>query len=181
MEIQHVFETHVFGPLRLFRAVLPYMRAGKRGVIAHLAGIGGLQGAPNAGVFCASKAAAATVIEAFQKEVAPLGIRMCLIQLGHFRTPFLSPGHRRKVHARIADYNPVLEPIRDIFNNFDGAQQGDPVKAANVIVEALTKDANNIPLLLPVGPDLPAAELKAHEIRVENMSALRALTDGTDL
>lgn len=181
MEIQHVFETHVFGPLRVFRAVLPYMRKERRGIIAHLAGIGGLQGAPNAGVFCASKAAAATVIEAFQKEVAPLGIRMCLIQLGHFRTPFLSQGHRRKVQARIADYNPILEPIRQVFDQFDGAQQGDPIKAAAVIVEALTMDPKDVPFLLPVGPDMPAAELKAHEIRVENMSALRALTDRTDL
>ncbi|EKV10243.1 Short chain type dehydrogenase, putative [Penicillium digitatum] len=62
-------------------------------------------------VLAASKVALSTVVEALQKEVAPL-----VVQLGHFRTPFLSAGHRTKVAGHINDYDPVLDPIRTVFD-----------------------------------------------------------------
>ncbi|KAJ5170454.1 short chain type dehydrogenase [Penicillium coprophilum] len=180
-ETQHIFETHVFGPLRLTRAILPSMRSAHKGTIAHVSGIGSLQGAANAGIFCASKAALSMAVEALQKEVDPLGIHVSLVQLGHFRTPFLSAGHRRKVAGHISDYDPVLNPIRAAFDSFDGSQQGDPVKGARVIVDAVARGDGTLPWLLPVGPDVPAAELQAHESRASQMQAVHAWTSVTDV
>ena len=179
--MQQVFEANTLGPLRLTRILLLYMRRARRGIIAHIAGIGGYSGAPNAGMFCSSKAAMAIALEALQHEVASFGIRVCLVQLGHFRTPFLSAGHRQKVSNHIPDYDPVLTPIRRVFDTFDGAQQGDPEKGARVIVEALTKEAKDVPFLLPVGPDVPKAESQAHQRRVEQMQAVQDWTSRTDL
>jgi NAD(P)-dependent dehydrogenase (short-subunit alcohol dehydrogenase family) len=44
-----MFETHVFGPLRLTRAILPSMRSAHRGTIAHVVGIGSLRGLAEGG------------------------------------------------------------------------------------------------------------------------------------
>lgn len=179
--MQQVFETNTFGPLRLTRILLPYMRRARRGTIAHIAGIGGYSGAPNAGLFCSSKAAISIALEALQQEVISFGVRVCLVQLGHFRTPFLSAGHRQKVSNRITDYDPVLEPVRKVFNAFDGAQQGDPEKGARVIVEALTKETKEVPFLLPVGPDVPEAEWQTHKARAEQMETVQDWASRTDL
>lgn len=178
-ELQHVFATHVFGPLRLVRAALPLMRRDHHGVIANVAGIGALRGAPNAGAYCSSKAALTTLTESLQQELAPLGIQVCLIQLGHFRTAFLQPNHRRKAKHTISDYETVLTPIRSAFNALDGAQQGSPFKAAEVIVKLLTR--HEVPPLLPVGPDVLTAELVAHEERRDRMLELSEVTSVTDI
>ncbi|OJJ80515.1 uncharacterized protein ASPGLDRAFT_847063 [Aspergillus glaucus CBS 516.65] len=125
------------------------MRCARRGTIAHIAGIGSYSGAPNAGIFCSSKAAISIALEALQQEVISFGVRVCLVQLGHFRTL-----------------------IRRVFDTFDGTQQGDPEKGVRVIIEALTKEAKEVPFLLPVGPDVPEAEWKAHKGRAEQMQAV---------
>ncbi|KAF4543307.1 Short-chain dehydrogenase/reductase SDR [Lasiodiplodia theobromae] len=178
-ELQQLFDTIALGPLRLARSVLPLMRRARAGVIANVAGIGALRGSPNAGPYCAAKAALSTLTEAMHDELAPLGVRVCLVQLGHFRTNFLQPGHRRKVQAHISDYDAVLDPIRAAFDGLNGAQQGDPLKGAQAIVKVLA--GPEVPPLLAVGPDVPAAELRAHDQRRAQILAWQHIGGGTDL
>ncbi|KAI4864289.1 hypothetical protein F4820DRAFT_449127 [Hypoxylon rubiginosum] len=179
-EALDVFQTNFFGPLRLIRAVLPHMRRVGRGVIFNIAGADAYEGAPNAGVYGASKAALAAVTEALQRETDPLGVRVCLVQLGHFRTPFLARGHRLRIAEHIEDYDMVLTPPRRSLNALNGAQPGDPRKAARVIVDlyAAARDReegddvdnnnNQIPFLLLLGSDAPAAAQTALETRLES-------------
>ncbi|KAK4196464.1 putative oxidoreductase [Triangularia verruculosa] len=180
-ELEDVFTTNVFAPIRLARAVLPHMRQAGSGVIFNVAGIGGFSGSPNAGAYCSSKAALATLTEALQRETGPLGIRVCLVQLGHFRTSFLKAGHRVHTAHRIADYDPVLEPLRKAFNGLNGQQPGDPVKAARALVDVASWGIDKIPHLLALGPDVPAAELNAHEAKRQAMLAFEDITNSTDL
>lgn len=180
-ELLKVFNTNVFGPLRLIRAILPWMRSYGHGTIANICGIGGMNGAPNAGIYCSSKAAFASITEALQRETDGLGINVCLVQLGHFRTSFLQPGHRIKVENPIADYSPILAPIQKAFDGLNGNQQGDPSKAAAVIADALTSSKGSFPSLLPVGPDVPKAELQTHTARLDKMLECNIYTGITDI
>ncbi|CAP61381.1 uncharacterized protein PODANS_4_230 [Podospora anserina S mat+] len=164
-ELEDIFLTNVFAPIRLARTVLPHMRRTGAGVIFNVAGIGGFSGSPNAGAYCSSKAALATFTEALQRETGPLGIRVCLVQLGHFRTAFLKAGHRLHTALRIVDYDPVLDPLRKAFNGLDGHQPGDPGKAARALVHIASLGADSIPTLLALGSDVVPAELSAHEAK----------------
>lgn len=107
--------------------------------------------------------------EALHAETSPLGINVCLIQLGHFRTAFLSPRHRLTTQVTLADYDVVMESTRKIFDDFDGSQQGDPKEAGRVIVEVLTQsgraEGRCIPGYLAVGSDVAAATEKVHSSR----------------
>lgn len=98
-----------------------------------------------------------------------MGINVCLIQLGHFRTAFLSPRHRLTTQVTLADYDVVMESTRKIFDDFDGSQQGDPKEAGRVIVEVLTQsgraEGRCIPGYLAVGSDVAAATEKVHSSR----------------
>ncbi|KAK4171664.1 putative oxidoreductase [Triangularia setosa] len=180
-ELQDIFTTNVFAPIRLARAVLPHMRHRGSGAIFNVAGIGGFSGSPNAGAYCSSKAALATLTEALQRETGPLGIRVCLVQLGHFKTSFLRTGHRLQTARCIVDYDPVLEPLRKAFNGLNEHQPGDPEKAAKVLVNIVGCGVDKIPMLLALGSDVPPAELSAHEAKRQAFLTYAPITNSTDL
>jgi NAD(P)-dependent dehydrogenase (short-subunit alcohol dehydrogenase family) len=50
-------ELLYFGPYRLIRAVVPYMRKRRFGVIVNMSSGAGLEGRPSMGIYAAAKAA----------------------------------------------------------------------------------------------------------------------------
>jgi short-subunit dehydrogenase len=83
-----MFETNVFGLAAMMRRVLPGMRERRRGHIVNVSSIAGMIGNPGSGYYCATKFAVEGLSQALAKEVAPLGIRVTLIEPGPFRTDF---------------------------------------------------------------------------------------------
>lgn len=73
------FNVNVFGMLNVTRAVLPYMRAQKSGVIAHFGSVGSWGGAPAAGIYSSTKWAISGVTESLYPELAPFGINVVVI------------------------------------------------------------------------------------------------------
>ena len=139
------------------RAVLPHMRARKSGTIGNMGSGLGWKGNIGCGWYSATKFAMAGLSESLRDEVAHLGIQVVLIEPGHFRTNFLSAGHRVKAASVIDDLKPALDPLRGIFNAYDQHQPGDPVKGAGFIVDALTGRGQcmgrTLPARLAVGSD----------------------------
>jgi NAD(P)-dependent dehydrogenase (short-subunit alcohol dehydrogenase family) len=87
-EAREQFETNFFGTMRVCRAVLPIMRQQGRGHILNVSSIAGRIGIPFQALYCASKFAVEGFTEALRMEVAPLGVRVVLIEPGDFRTGF---------------------------------------------------------------------------------------------
>jgi NAD(P)-dependent dehydrogenase (short-subunit alcohol dehydrogenase family) len=135
-EYMPVFETNVFGLIRVTRAVLPHLRKQRSGHIVNLSSIGGLIGSPGWGYYNASKFAVEGFSEALAAEVEPLGIRVTIVEPGPFRTDFLG---RSGVEAklRIADYDTTAGKTRQYFHDQAGKQAGDPAKAAAAIIKAV--------------------------------------------
>jgi NAD(P)-dependent dehydrogenase (short-subunit alcohol dehydrogenase family) len=135
-EFMPVFETNVFGLIRVTRAVLPYLRRQRSGHIVNLSSIGGLIGSPGWGYYNASKFAVEGFSEALHAELAPLGIQVTIVEPGPFRTDFLG---RSGVEAaeRIADYDATAGKTRQYFHDQAGKQPGDPAKACAAIVAAV--------------------------------------------
>jgi NAD(P)-dependent dehydrogenase (short-subunit alcohol dehydrogenase family) len=81
-ETHLVFETNVFGPLRVIRAVLPGMRERRQGRIVNLSSGArwGAMGHRLMGLYSSSKAALSSLTEELCKEVAPLGIEVVLME-----------------------------------------------------------------------------------------------------
>jgi len=147
-EYMPVFETNVFGLIRVTRAVLPHLRKQRSGHIVNLSSIGGLIGSPGWGYYNASKFAVEGFSEALAAEVAPLGIHVTIVEPGPFRTDFLG---RSGVEAklRIADYDATAGKTRQYFHDQAGKQAGDPAKAAAAIIKAV--DAIDPPKHLVLG------------------------------
>lgn len=85
-EIRRLFETNVFGLVRLIQLVLPGMRERGYGRIVNLSSVYGRFAAPGGGFPAATKHAVNGLSDALRLEVAPFGIRVVLIEPSATRT-----------------------------------------------------------------------------------------------
>jgi NAD(P)-dependent dehydrogenase (short-subunit alcohol dehydrogenase family) len=81
-----IFETNVYGPHRMARAVLPAMRKAKRGLIVNISSQLGRVIVPSAGHYSPTKFALEAMSEAMAYELAPHGVEVCVIQPGGYPT-----------------------------------------------------------------------------------------------
>ncbi len=106
-DYRKVFETNFFGALELIRTVLPFMRQRRSGTIINISALGGIVANAGLGYYCASKHALEAVSEALSEEVAPLNIRVLIVEPGQFRTEAMA---KRFEALQIPDYEDVLRP-----------------------------------------------------------------------
>src|SRR5580693_2447589 len=147
-EFMPVFETNVFGLIRVTRAFLPYLRKQRSGHILNLSSIAGLAGGPGWGFYNTTKFAVEGFSEALAAELAPLGIHVTVIEPGPFRTDF--PG-RSGVEAalRIPDYDVSAGKAREYMNTQSGKQAGDPLRAVHAMIAVV--ESPNPPVHLILG------------------------------
>jgi NAD(P)-dependent dehydrogenase (short-subunit alcohol dehydrogenase family) len=85
-EIKNNFETNLFGPIEVMKAVLPQMRSQKSGLIINVTSIAGYMGLPYRSVYSASKGALELITEALRMEVKAFGITISNVAPGDFAT-----------------------------------------------------------------------------------------------
>ena len=133
-DVQAQFGTNLFGVFSVTRAVLPVMRAARKGRIFNISSLAGMRGVAFGSLYCASKFALEGFSESLAQEVAPFGIQVTIVEPGPFRTDFLSAESIRFGAQAIADYDEQRTTLRASFEQRDGRQPGDPVKLAEAVV-----------------------------------------------
>ncbi|MQA01707.1 MAG: SDR family NAD(P)-dependent oxidoreductase [Streptosporangiales bacterium] len=126
-----VFDTNLFGIARVTNAVLPAMRARRRGRIVNVGSLAAWVGEPGEAFYAASKAALARYTEALHHEVLHLGVVVSLVEPGAFTTNVLDVA--TTTPGRIADYDGPRETARDTLH--ESLQRGgDPQQVAELIL-----------------------------------------------
>ena len=113
-EFRPMFETNVFGLIRVTQAVLPQMREQGSGHIVNLSSIGGLVATPGCGLYNATKFAVEGLSEALAQEMEPLGIPVTIVEPGPFRTEFL--GRRGRGEEEDCGVRGDCGQERDVFH-----------------------------------------------------------------
>lgn len=149
-QLRGQMELNFFACTELIRAVLPSMRRQGSGHILNVSSIGGRVNIGGFAVYGASKFALEGYSEALRDELAPLGIRVTLIEPGAFRTDFAGSANLRP-ETSIPAYATVIEPIRQFLYGNSGKQLGDPRKAARVMIQVV--ESAEPPLRLMLGAD----------------------------
>lgn len=135
--VRAMFDLNFFGMLAVTREVLPGMRARGNGWIVNISSVAGLLGAPGFGYYSATKFAVEAVTEVLREEVAAQGIRVLAVEPGAFRTRAYSGFADEPITETIPEYRPMLEQVRQVFIEQDGAQPGDPAHVISSMEETL--------------------------------------------
>lgn len=177
-DMRRQFDVNVFGAVAMIKAVLPFMRARRRGHILNITSMGGHITMPGISYYCGSKFALQGISESLGKELQPLGIAVTAVAPGSFRTDWAGRSMSRSPR-RIADYDASFDPIRQAREARHGKQLGDPDKAALAMLAAI--DAPQAPAHLLLGSDaleLVRAKLAALEQEFQQWQDLTVSTDG---
>ncbi|MFT3732370.1 MAG: oxidoreductase [Hyphomicrobium sp.] len=150
-QIARMFDVNFHGTRRVVQAVLPYLRKQRFGHIVNITSIAGLAPGAGSGFYAASKFAVEGMSQSLAQEVAPLGIKVTLVEPGAFRTDFLSEHSIRTRPVGIADYVSTAGAALKALENMAGKQIGDPDRAAAAIIKAV--QAQEPPLHLVLGSD----------------------------
>lgn len=163
------FDTNVFGTLSVIQAALPILRAQASGHILTVSSIGGVIAFPTGGTYTATKFAVEAMSEALAAEVAAFGIKVTIIEPGHFTT-----GFRAAVQSppAIDVYNPIRQAIRSSFKPEDF---GDPVATSAAIFKAV--DADEPPLRLVLGSTTIAKFKAVYQARLRNWDKWEAVSN----
>jgi NAD(P)-dependent dehydrogenase (short-subunit alcohol dehydrogenase family) len=138
-EIRAQFDTNVFGLAAMTRAVLPGMRARRRGHIVNISSQAGFIGFEGSGYYAATKHAVEALSDSLSREVAPLGIKVVCVEPGPFRTDWAGRSLQQRRPA-IADYQNTVGARLETTASYSGKQPGDPVRAVEAIVKAVEAD-----------------------------------------
>lgn len=173
-------ETNFFGVVRLTQAALPIMRAQRAGRIVQISSVGGRLARPGLAAYQSSKWAVTGYSSVLAQEVAPLGIKVTVLEPGGMRTDWSGSSMK-------------IAPIRDEYAETVGAAArlsqsaslgaSDPVKVATLLLDIV--DMETPPARLLVGPEAyryaiaAGRELLAADERYEGLSISTAADDAT--
>jgi NAD(P)-dependent dehydrogenase (short-subunit alcohol dehydrogenase family) len=133
------FDTNIFGLMAVTRGVLPLFRKQRGGVLINVASMGGRIGFPLYSIYNATKWAVEGFSEAIQHELAPLNIRVKIIEPGVILTDFYNRSMDTADAAGLAEsYGAILKRSR-LRNEGAIHQAGSPPSAvARTIYRAAT-------------------------------------------
>ena len=178
-DVQAQFGTNLFGVFSVTRAVLPVMRAARKGRIFNVSSLAGMRGAAFGSLYCASKFALEGFSESLAQEVAPFGILVTIVEPGPFRTDFLSAESVRFGGRAVADYDDRRTALRASFEQRNGRQPGDPVKLAEAVVRLASEPEPPMRFVAgSVAFDSIRAKLDDMQTELEHWRPLSVGTDG---
>ena len=147
-EAKGQLETNFFGTLRVIQSLLPVMRAQGYGRIIALSSVAGVISIPYQAHYSASKIAMEGLIEALRHEIAPFGIKACLVEPGDTKTGFTGSRQLVKAGGKGSVYSEqsgrsVAVMERDEMNGHD------PAMVAKVVEKLVRR--RNPPVCVVVG------------------------------
>ncbi len=135
-EIRNNFETNLFGPIEVMKAVLPQMRAQQSGLIINITSIAGYMGLPYRGIYSASKGALDLVTEAIRMEVRAQGIHVTSIAPGDFATNIAAGRYHAPLVVGSAYEKQYGEILRTMDAHVDsGSDPLEMAQAAYVVMQ----------------------------------------------
>lgn len=166
-QMRQQFETNLFGPMNVTRAILPIMRGQRAGHVITLSSSAGLIGQEFCVAYAASKFAVEGWMESLRYDLEPYNIRTTVVEPGFFRTELLVDASTTWPEPTIADYAERTTATIAAWKSMSGQQPGDPAKLARALLTIA--DQNKPPLRFVAGADaIEGAKAKATELLAQS-------------
>src|SRR5258708_17976374 len=118
-------ETNLFGTIYLSKAAIPTMRQQRAGHIINFSSVGGRIGSTGRAAYSAAKFGVEGFSEVMAPEMAPLGVKVTVIEPGAFRTDLA--GSSTKIQEVRAEYDSTVGKAARFQVEYNGRQPGDQV------------------------------------------------------
>lgn len=137
-DIEAVWNTNLFGAMRLTKAVVPSMREQGSGSILNVSSVASRVSAPGMSMYAASKAALSSFTKSLAGELAPFGVRVTAIEPGFYATPILE----KALSGLSPEGNPYSNAERRIGLVFGqaAAEADDPAAVGALMVDTVASD-----------------------------------------
>src|SRR6476469_5586437 len=169
-------DANFFGVVNVTRAALPVLREQGAGHVVQVSSVGGRVTTPGLSAYQSAKFAVGGFSEVLAKEVAPLGVRVTVLEPGGMRTDWA--GSSMAVHPVSPAYEPTVGAINAVRTTLMARAASDPAKVADVVL-ALVEMAEP-PVRLLLGSDAVRFAGQAERSRAESDASWRELSESTD-
>jgi short-subunit dehydrogenase len=132
-EIRHQMEVNFFGLVEVTRSLLPFLRRSK-GKIFNFSSVFGLMGFPLTGLYCASKYAVEGLSESLRIELSSLGVQVCLIEPGGYRTDFSQNLKWSDQHPDSV-YSKQMKNYQNLHEHFSKKKTQEPIEVAQGVLK----------------------------------------------
>jgi NAD(P)-dependent dehydrogenase (short-subunit alcohol dehydrogenase family) len=136
--VRGLFETNVFGPVRLAQLVLPQMRERGDGYIVTVGSMNGKFTWPGTGYYCGTKHALEAISDALRYETRPFGIKTVLIEPGFVKTPLGKTAVGRRVQAP-GPYASFNDGVAEVTSSYTTGALGMLACSAEAVGETVLK------------------------------------------
>jgi NAD(P)-dependent dehydrogenase (short-subunit alcohol dehydrogenase family) len=155
------FEVNLFGPLRVTREALPFLKRSRRGIVLNVGSISGRAVYPGIGAYAASKFALRSVTEGMRMELGTFGIQVGEIAPGNFTTRVVDNARfARGTRKGGSPYRPFADQVEKLAR--ENFRKGAPARRVAELIGRIVERGRVKPAYL-VGTD---AEITAFLRRV---------------
>jgi NAD(P)-dependent dehydrogenase (short-subunit alcohol dehydrogenase family) len=176
-DFREQLDANLLGVVNVTKAALPVLREQGGGHIIQVSSIGGRLATPGLSAYQAAKWAVGGFSEVLAKEVAPLGIKVTVLEPGGMATDWA--GSSMHVPPVSEPYQATVGVMAALHRNDDSPPVlGDPAKVAQVVLAVA--DMDDPPLRLILGSEAYAYATAAAAARAESDAKWHDLTVSTD-
>jgi NAD(P)-dependent dehydrogenase (short-subunit alcohol dehydrogenase family) len=148
-QVKGLFETNVFGVLRVNRAVLPHLRKRGAGLVINTSSIMGRYSLPCLGVYCATKFALEALVEAQRDELKALGIDVVAVEPGAFPTSVADNAlwvHDPEIASGYGGVPQLPQKLGEVLGQlYGGASSPKPQQVADAVLSLVNTPAGKRP------------------------------------
>ena len=176
-DFREQIDTNLLGVVNVTKAALPVLRRQGGGHIIQVSSIGGRLATPGLSAYQAAKWAVGGFSEVLAKEVAPLGIKVTILEPGGMQTDWA--GSSMRVPPVSEPYQATVGAMARMHHDGDSPPVlGDPAKVAQVVLKIAGMDQP--PLRLILGSEAYAYAAAAARDRAAADAAWHDLSVSTD-
>ncbi|MEM9051232.1 MAG: SDR family oxidoreductase [Bacteroidota bacterium] len=136
-EMQRLFDVNVFGVQRVNRAAIPHLRKQGSGLLMQISSLLGRINLPFYSPYNASKWAVEALAEGYRLELSAFGVDSVIVEPGGFPTNFFDNLIFPKDKSTDAEYGPMADAPKQMFDSFEGALADNPAQNPQLVADAV--------------------------------------------
>jgi NAD(P)-dependent dehydrogenase (short-subunit alcohol dehydrogenase family) len=175
-DFREQIDTNLLGVVNVTKAALPVLREQGAGHVIQVSSVGGRVTTPGLSAYQAAKFAVGGFSEVLAKEVAPLGIKVTVLEPGGMRTDWA--GGSMTVHPVSPAYEQTVGTVNALREKLMGLAASDIAKVAAVLLTVVELDEPPVRLLL--GGDAVRFAGSVEQARAESDATWRELSESTN-